>query len=65
MKELFAQNRHRIWNLGDSNGIRTHNHLVRKRTLNHLAKLTFFQEYVEIKLKIFFIIFQEFLEWQK
>ena len=23
----------------DSNGIRTHNHLVRKRTLNHLAKL--------------------------
>ena len=22
-----------------SNGIRTHNHLVRKRTLNHLAKL--------------------------
>ena len=25
--------------LGDSNEIRTHNHLVRKRTLNHLAKL--------------------------
>ena len=25
--------------LSDSNGIRTHNHLVRKRTLNHLAKL--------------------------
>ena len=23
----------------DKNGIRTHNHLVRKRTLNHLAKL--------------------------
>ena len=23
----------------DCNGIRTHNHLVRKRTLNHLAKL--------------------------
>ena len=22
----------------DSNGIRTHKHLVRKRTLNHLAK---------------------------
>ena len=22
----------------DNNGIRTHNHLVRKRTLNHLAK---------------------------
>ena len=25
--------------LSDSNGIRTHNHLVRKETLNHLAKL--------------------------
>ena len=24
--------------LNDRNGIRTHNHLVRKRTLNHLAK---------------------------
>ena len=24
---------------GDSNGIRTHNHLVRKQTLNHLTKL--------------------------
>ena len=24
----------------DRNWIRTHNHLVRKRTLNHLAKLT-------------------------
>ena len=27
--------------LSDSNGIRTHNHLVRKRTLNHLGKLGF------------------------
>ena len=26
-------------NLIDSNGIRTHNHLFRKGTLNHLAKL--------------------------
>ena len=25
--------------ISDSNVIRTHNHLVRKRTLNHLAKL--------------------------
>ena len=25
---------------GDSNGIRTHNHLVRKQTLNHLTKLS-------------------------
>ena len=26
-------------NFTDSNGIRTHNHLVSKQTLNHLAKL--------------------------
>ena len=32
--------------LSDYNGTRTHNHLVRKRTLNHLAKLTFL---IEIK----------------
>ena len=25
--------------LSDSNGIRIHNHLVRKQTLNHLVKL--------------------------
>ena len=25
--------------LSDSDGIQTHNHLVRKRTLNHLAKM--------------------------
>ena len=28
-----------IWSLSDSNGIRTHYHLVCKETLNHLAKL--------------------------
>ena len=30
-----------IWSLSDSNMIRTHNHLVRKRTLNYFAKLAF------------------------
>ena len=39
VKELLARSRRHIWSLSDSNGIRTHNHLVRKRTLNHLAKL--------------------------
>ena len=39
VKELLARNRRDIWSLSNSNGIRTHNHLVRKRTLNHLAKL--------------------------
>ena len=39
VKELLARSRCHIWSLRGSNGIRTHNHLVRKRTLNHLAKL--------------------------
>ena len=37
VKELLARSRRHIWSLSDSNVIRTHNHLVRKRTLNHLA----------------------------
>ena len=39
VKERLVQSRHHIWRLSDSNVIRTHNHLVRKRTLNHLTKL--------------------------
>ena len=39
IKELLAWSRHHIWSLSDSNRIRTYNHLFRKRTLNHLAKL--------------------------
>ena len=40
VKELLARNRRDVWSLSDCNGTRTHNHLVCKRTLNHLAKLT-------------------------
>ena len=36
VKKVLAQNRRDIWSLGDSDGIRTHNHLVRRQTLNHL-----------------------------
>ena len=39
VKELFARNRRDIWSLSDCNWARTHNHLVLKETLNHLAKL--------------------------
>ena len=39
VKERLAQSRHRIWSLRNSNDIRTHNHLVHKQTLNHLATL--------------------------
>ena len=39
VKERLAQNRRNIWSLSVSDGNRTHNHLVCKQTLNHLAKL--------------------------
>ena len=38
VKELLAGNRSDIWS--DCNGTEPHNHLVRKRRLNHLVKLT-------------------------
>ena len=40
-REPVAPNRSDIWKLSDYNGNRTRNHLVRKQTLNLLAKLTF------------------------
>ena len=39
VKQLLARSRSKIWSLNYRNWIRTHNHLVRKWTLNHLAKL--------------------------
>ena len=38
-QELLPRNRREISSLSDCNGIRTHNHLVRKRTLNYVTKL--------------------------
>ena len=38
VKELLAWSRYEIWSLSDCNWIWTQNHLVRKRTLNHLPK---------------------------
>ena len=39
VKEFLAQNRPEIWSLNNWNRTQTNNHLVRKWTLNHLAKL--------------------------
>ena len=39
VKDLLAWNRHKIWSLSYCNGTWTHNCLVRKQTLNYLAKL--------------------------
>ena len=38
VKEVLARSRSHVWSLRDSNQIRTNNHLVRKQTLNYLAK---------------------------
>ena len=40
VKETLARNKRETWPLSDCNWTRTHNHLVRKRTHKHLAKLT-------------------------
>ena len=37
--------------LSDSNGIRTHNHLVRKRTLKHLVKLASLAKWLSVRLR--------------
>ena len=51
VKELLARNRRNIWSLSDSNGIRTHSHLVRKYTLNHLAKLASLAKWLSVRLR--------------
>ena len=45
-KGLLALSRREIWVLSDYNWTRTHNHLVDKRTLNHLAKPAKWLSYV-------------------
>ena len=46
VKELFARSRPEIWSLSDCSWTRTDNHLIHKRTLNHLAKLAKWLSYV-------------------
>ena len=49
VKELLARSRREIWSLSDCNWTRTHNHLIRKGTLNHLAKLA---KWLSVPLRI-------------
>ena len=46
VKKLFAQNRCDMWSFSDNNEIRTSNHLLCKRTPNHLAKLPKLLSYI-------------------
>ena len=49
----------------DSNGIWTHNHLIRKRTLNHLAKLAKLSDgnKVGLQSKCLLFKFSELFNW--
>ena len=49
--ELLARSRRHIWSLSDSNVIRTHNHLVRKRTLDNLAKQASLAKWLSVGLR--------------
>ena len=51
IKELLAQNRRQIWSLSDCNWTQTHNHLVRKRTLDNLAKLASLDKWLNVRLR--------------
>ena len=52
VKEPLAWSRSHIWSLSHSNVIRTHNHLVCKWTLNHLAKLASLAKRLSVRLWI-------------
>ena len=64
VKELLAWSRSKIWSLSNCNCTRTQNHLVCKRTLNHLAKLAilFFlmielcSEYLSVQCILLYIL---------
>ena len=49
VKELPAWNKHDIWSLSGSNVIRSHNHLVRERIPNHLAKLASLAKWLSVR----------------
>ena len=51
VNDLLVRNRHDICILSDSNGIRTHSHLVCKRALNHLAKLDNLAKCLSVRLR--------------
>ena len=48
LQELHARYKRDIWSLSDFNGIRTHNHLVCKQTLHHLAKLSSLAKWLNV-----------------
>ena len=51
VKEFLARSRCKVWSLSDSYWARTHNHLVHKRKLYHLAKLASLAKWLSIRLR--------------
>ena len=47
---FFESNSQEIWSLSDCNWTRTYNHLVHKRTFNHLAKLVSLAKWFSVRL---------------
>ena len=56
VKELLAWNKRDMWSFSDCNGIRTHKHLVRKRTLIHLYKLVSLAKWLSVLLQTWLLI---------
>ena len=67
-QEFFAWIKCEIWSLSDCNWTQSHNHLVLKKTLNHLAKLASLAKWlsvclqtnwlwIQVQLKLLSIIF--------
>ena len=50
-KEPLSRNRYDIWSLNGSSGNRTYNHLNRKWTPNHLAKLPSLDKWLSVRLR--------------
>ena len=60
IKELLPRSRCHIWSLSDSNGIQTHNYLVRKRTPNHLASVCLRTMWLWVRIPLLSLKFNKF-----
>ena len=65
VKKLLARGRRHIWSLSDSSEIQIYNHLVRKRTLNHLTKLAGLAKWSSVHLRTKWLWVQISLLWLK
>ena len=50
VKELLPRSRREIWSLSDCSWTWVNNHLIHKRTLNHLAKLASLAQWLSVSL---------------